>query len=140
MGDDCTWLADWQGLEGVHSPHDLGCENNAQAGLLMQMFITYAQGQRADSNHPPAQTRAPAGLLMQMFITYAPEQRADSNHPPARTSQPLAELEQPSCMMELHAFLINGYSKNRNFYEIIPEDPPTPAPDGVTDQPGGVRS
>jgi hypothetical protein len=23
----------------------------------MQMFITYAQGQRADSNHPPAQTR-----------------------------------------------------------------------------------
>ena len=27
----------------------------------------------------------PAGLLMQMFITYAPEQRADSNHPPAQT-------------------------------------------------------
>ena len=91
----CTWLADWQGLEGVHSPHDLACENNAQAGLLMQMFITYA-----------------------------PEQRADSNHPPARTSQPLAELEQPSCMLELHAFSINGYSKNRNLYEIIPEDPP----------------
>ena len=32
-------------------------EHNAQAGLLMQMFITHAQGQRADSNHPPAQTR-----------------------------------------------------------------------------------
>ncbi len=31
-------------------------ERNAQAGLLMQMFITHAQGQRADSNHPPAQT------------------------------------------------------------------------------------
>ena len=27
----------------------------------------------------------PAGLLMQMFITYAPEQRADSNHPAAQT-------------------------------------------------------
>ena len=26
------------------------------AGLIMQMFITYAPGQRADSNHPPAQT------------------------------------------------------------------------------------
>ena len=25
-----------------------GFENNAQAGLLMQMFITYAQHQRAD--------------------------------------------------------------------------------------------
>ena len=32
-------------------PHDLAGENNAQAGLLMQMFITYAQEQRADSNH-----------------------------------------------------------------------------------------
>ena len=38
----------WQDLEGIHSPHDLCFENNAQAGLLMQMFITYAQGQRAD--------------------------------------------------------------------------------------------
>ena len=47
---------EWQDLEGVHSPHDLCFENNAQAGLLMQMFITYAQGQRADANHPPAQT------------------------------------------------------------------------------------
>ena len=32
-------------------PHDPAGENNAQAGLLMQMFITYAQEQRADSNH-----------------------------------------------------------------------------------------
>ena len=115
-----------------------GGRDLAHAGPLMR--TTHAQGQRADSNHPPAQTRTPAGLLMQMLITYAPEQRADSNHPPAQTSQLLAELEQPSCMLELHAFSINGYSKNRNFYEIIPEDPPTPAPDGVTDQPGGVRS
>ena len=99
-----------------------GGRDLAHAGPLMR--TTHAQGQRADSNHPPAQTRAPAGLLMQMFITYAPEQRADSNHPPARTSQPLAELEQPSCMLEPHAFSINGYSKNRNLYEIIPEDAP----------------
>ena len=71
----CTWLADWQGLEGVHSPHDLGCENNAQAGLLMQMFITYAQGQRADSNHPPAQTcRTPVSR------TSGAVQPADAKH------------------------------------------------------------
>ena len=26
------------------------------------------------------------------------------------------------------------YSKNRKFYETIPEEPRTPAPDGVTDK------
>ena len=38
---------------------DLVFENNAQAGLLMQMFITYAQGQRTDPHHHPARPRRP---------------------------------------------------------------------------------
>ena len=66
---------EWQGLEGVQSPHDLDFENNALAGLLMQMFITHAQGQRADSNHPPAQTcRTPVSR------TSGAVQPADAKH------------------------------------------------------------
>ena len=45
------------------------------AGPLMQMFITYAQGQRADSNHPPAQTcRTP------VIRTSGAVQPADAKH------------------------------------------------------------